>query len=582
MHNQEPINNTIYSLSVSLQKPSKNQGNTFPGMKRFHSHNYYEIIYNSSETENTTLSFPEKSYSLTPNTFALIPRDAKHLLPESFSGERILIQMTDDYAKSVFDFLKLDINEFFKTKIRIYSDIQIQNLKKVIFEILAEFQSTTNISENGTLSFLMAQFIMLLNQSIPQASYTDIAYSGITAVQISEYLKTNYSEEITLDILADKYYVDKFIMSKNFKATTGITIMNFLTQIRLNHAKEYLEDTKLSISEIAKAVGYTSAHYLSIVFKKNMGISPSNYRLKYRNPNKTSDDVLGIDLGGTNLKVGVINKKNEIIYKETVPTENSSVESVVNQLIGKCKEVIKKYPVMQIGIAVPSTVKEGWVNTSNLPLKNTNLHKMLQAHFNIPVKLANDANCATIGECVAGTGQTTDNFLMITLGTGIGGGIIINKKLYTGKNAAGEFGMMSIDYNGEEFAPGLYGCWERYASTSALLRMAEDAANDNKDSVLYKLFSENNKLSGNLFFEALDQNCAVASKVFDIYLKNLYVGIKNLISIFDPNMVILAGGITHVGDKLLLPLLNKYKFAVPIKISELKNDAGIIGAARIQ
>lgn len=581
MHKQEPINNTIYPFSISVQKKAKNQHSSFSGAKRFHSHNYYEIIYINSPENNAVISFPEKSYQLTANTFILIPPNTKHLLPEACIGEQITIQMTDDYIKHIFDFLKLDITDFFQTRIRTYSNLQIQTLQKVMLEISSEYDNNINYNENGKLAFLTAQFITLLQQSVSQETNLNIISHGITPIQIAEYLKNNYSEEISLDMLSKKYYVDKFIMAKDFKAVTGMTIIDFLTQIRLNHAKEYLENTKLSISDIAEAVGYTSAHYLSIVFKKKLGISPSDYRQNNSDQNKISENVLGIDLGGTNLKLGVINKKNEIIYHENIPTETSSTEKLVNQLITKCKAIIKKYPVNQIGIAVPGGVYGEYVNTSNLPLKKVKLHQMLQPHFKIPIKIANDANCATIGECVAGAGSNVNNFLMVTIGTGIGGGIIINKKLYKGRNNAGEFGMMSIDHTGIEYEPGRYGIWEKYASTSALLKMAEAEAKNNPESLLFSIYKKQNCIDCNTFFKAIDQKCPCALKIFDTYLKSLYVGLKNLIDVFDPEMIILAGGITNVGDKLLSPLLNKYDFSIPIKISKLKNDAGMIGAARI-
>lgn len=331
---------------------------------------------------------------------------------------------------------------------------------------------------------------------------------------------------------------------------------------------------------ILKAVGCKIVYFFSLLKKTTE--NRIDYIIKQGGSKKDDGLVLGIDLGGTNLKLGVVNVKNEIIYSETVPTENTSANSLIDQIISKCKEIIKGYPIIQIGLAIPGAVYGGYVDTPNLPLKNINIYKILQQHFKMPIKLENDANCATIGECVAGIGKTADNFLMITLGTGIGGGIIINKKLYKGRNEAGEFGRMSIDFKGEEHEDGRCGVWEKYASTSALIFMATQAAKEAHDSILYELYKKNNSLDGKLFFEAVDKKCKVALKVFDTYLKYLSVGITNLIDLFDPDVIILAGGITNVGDKLLLPLLDKYKFNVPIKISNLKNDAGIIGAARIE
>ena len=298
-----------------------------------------------------------------------------------------------------------------------------------------------------------------------------------------------------------------------------------------------------------------------------------------------SEDMLGVDIGGTDIKFGVVNSDNEIIYREKIAACTDSKDALIDSITEKCREISKKYPVAGIGFGIPGCINNGYADTTNLPLKNVPLKAILKSRFDIPVYILNDANCAAIGEYAAGTGKDAESFIMITLGTGIGGGIIIGSKLFCGRGNAGEFGQMSIKYDGAPHECGMHGCWEDYASVSALIKSAEEAALKNTDSILYKIYSENKKLDGKMFFDALDSGCKTAQAVFDKYLEYLSAGINNLIQVFDPEMIVISGGITNAGNKLLQPLTaltDKYDFAVPIYLSELKNDAGVIGAARIK
>lgn len=298
-----------------------------------------------------------------------------------------------------------------------------------------------------------------------------------------------------------------------------------------------------------------------------------------------SSDVLGVDIGGTDIKFGVVNNKNEIIYHDRISANSESLSKLVECLVNKCNEIINKYPVESIGFGIPGGIKNGYADTENLPIKNIKFGEMLKDYFDIPIYVLNDANCATIGECVAGIGKNASNFLMITLGTGIGGGIVANRKLFIGQGNAGEFGQMSIKCDGAENEDGICGTWESYASVSALITMATNVAKNSTHSILYKLYAENGELNGKLFFDAVDSGCKTAEAVLYEYIKYLSTGIINLIQIFDPEMIVISGGITNVGERLLKPLtefMQKYSFAVPIHFSRLKNDAGVIGAARIK
>ena len=172
---------------------------------------------------------------------------------------------------------------------------------------------------------------------------------------------------------------------------------------------------------------------------------------------------------------------------------------------------------------------------------------------------------------------------MITLGTGIGGGIIVDDRIYQGCGCAGEIGHMSIEMNGIPCGCGKRGCWEKYASAQALVTSAEKAADENPESILARLKAENGgRLSGRLIAAALKDGCAEAERVIDTYATYLANGIDSLSAIFDPDMFILSGGITNMGSLLLDPVKKHLKTEIPVEISVLKNDAGIIGAAMLQ
>ena len=241
---------------------------------------------------------------------------------------------------------------------------------------------------------------------------------------------------------------------------------------------------------------------------------------------------------------------------------------------------MQEYYISGVGIGTPGIIRDGKVNAVNIPFKDLDLNAAVEKRLNVPVKVSNDANCAALGEAICGSGNAARNLIMVSLGTGIGGGIIINNKIYEGKGSAGEIGHFSIDMNGRECPCGMKGCFEQYASAAALVSSAEKAAAQNVDSVLYRLYSDNkNKLNGKLFFKAVADGCDVAKSVLDKYIKYLSVGLSGIISIFDPDMIVLSGGITNVGDALLTPLKAAVHSDTEITVSKLKGDAGTIGAA---
>jgi len=289
---------------------------------------------------------------------------------------------------------------------------------------------------------------------------------------------------------------------------------------------------------------------------------------------------IGVDVGGTDIKFGVIDDDHNVIERYSIPTPfEATADELCNVIGDKCIEIAKAYAINGIGMGVPGVIREGLVSSVNLKFDKYPLAKKLEKYTGLGVELTNDANCAALGEAFAGAGKDADNILLITLGTGIGGGIILGDRVYEGNGCAGEIGHMIIETNGRECPCGLKGCFEQYASTSALIKDATKAANENPDSLLAGLLKENGKLNGVLILGAVKDGCPVANKVFDQYTTWLANGIDGLINIFDPDMVVISGGISNAGEALTNPIQKKIHFSVPVKCSKLKNDAGIIGAS---
>ncbi|MBR6728532.1 MAG: ROK family protein [Clostridia bacterium] len=292
--------------------------------------------------------------------------------------------------------------------------------------------------------------------------------------------------------------------------------------------------------------------------------------------------ILGVDIGGTDIKFGVVDESYTIIEKLKIPTvKDEGAERIIQDIIKTALAFKERYPIQKIGIGTPGTVdyeKGICIRSANLPYKNTQMVAPIEAATGLSVSIANDASCAVCGELYAGSGRTYKNLVMVTLGTGVGGGIIIDNKPYFGsRGGAGEFGHLIIDRNGLPCRCGQTGCWEAYASVSALISQTEEAAKAHPASKLAEL--SRSGVSGRTVFEAKKAGCPVAEKVLDTYLDYLATGITSLIRIFQPEAVVLGGAVTNEGETLLAPLKEKVTLPAEVIISSLKNDAGLVGAA---
>lgn len=309
---------------------------------------------------------------------------------------------------------------------------------------------------------------------------------------------------------------------------------------------------------------------------------------------------IGVDLGGTNIVVGVINEENKIIAKASRKTNSPRpAEGIFDDMADAIKEAMEQAQitfkdVISVGVGTPGSVNKGdelidFAN--NLAFDNVPAYALLRERIGFDkVYFDNDANCAALGEAVAGCGKGVKNFVMITLGTGVGSGIIANGRLVTGLNyAAGEMGHMVISYDGVPCNCGRKGCWESYSSATALIVQTKNAMRKNADSLMWEL-TENDlgKVTGKTAFDAARKGDAAAKAVVNTYMSYLAVGIGNVVNIFQPDIVCVGGGVGNEKENLLAPvrkLVATERYSVHAKkqtqllCAVLGNDAGIIGAA---
>lgn len=308
---------------------------------------------------------------------------------------------------------------------------------------------------------------------------------------------------------------------------------------------------------------------------------------------------IGIDLGGMSVKYGLVDGNNEIIKRHVITT-NAQIpaEDFVKEMCNAVYTLLEgsEYTLSDItgiGIGSPGVINisEGIVvYSTNLGWKNVKLVELFEKEFNLPIGIANDADAAALGEATAGAAKGCDNAVLLTLGTGVGSGVIMNGKVFQGPlNGGCELGHMTIEAHGIRCTCGNVGCLEAYASATALMRMGREAAQANPDSMLSKKAAGNlDSIKGKLIFDCKDEGDEVAMKVVDSYLHYLGVGVATVINTFRPEIVILGGGVSAQKEKLTNEIQERLKTLVfgsdicetsKVVTSTLGNDAGIIGAA---
>lgn len=264
---------------------------------------------------------------------------------------------------------------------------------------------------------------------------------------------------------------------------------------------------------------------------------------------------IGIDLGGTNIVASVVDSKYKILGTGKTPTATPrSADEIFDDIAAVCREAMDKAGVSieqisSIGLGTPGTVNDDGVIefANNLGFENVPAREMIRARLgDVPVYVANDANCAALGEAYAGCGNGSKNFVAVTLGTGVGSGIIIDGKIVTGVNCAGgECGHMVINVDGEQCTCGRKGCWEAYESATALIRQTKAAMEKYPDSVMHKIAEEEGKVSGRTAFDAMRKGDIGGIEVVNNYIKYVSCGLINLVNALQPEIICIGGGICN-------------------------------------
>ena len=313
---------------------------------------------------------------------------------------------------------------------------------------------------------------------------------------------------------------------------------------------------------------------------------------------KTEKYAVGVDLGGTNIKIGIVSDKGKLVKSISIKTEaDCGPKNVIANIIKGVETILakNKLKIQGIGIGCPGVVsiKKGIVeNAPNLPgWKNVKLGPIIKEKFGYKVHLENDANAAAIGELMFGAGKKFDSFVMVTLGTGVGGGIVFNKKIFRGEfGAAGEIGHISIDVNGPKCNCGSTGCIEAYAGNSYLKEQIRSELKDYPDSKVWKLIENDlSKVSPRIIQAASEKKDAYAKFVIERMGKQLGAALASLSNLLDISTFIIGGGVAGFGEPLLdsarktiservLLSLRSRVLVIPAK---LQNEAGIKGASSL-
>ncbi|MBZ4664407.1 MAG: glucokinase [Caloramator sp.] len=309
---------------------------------------------------------------------------------------------------------------------------------------------------------------------------------------------------------------------------------------------------------------------------------------------------IGIDLGGTNIAAGLVDESGKILYTKSTPTLAArGYKDVISDMNRLVKEIIEeskveKNEIKAIGIGIPGLAdKDGNVIFCvNLGWENIPLRKMMEEELNIPVFIDNDATVAALAEYEFGAMKGCQSGVLLTLGTGVGGGIVLNGEVYSGAHGVGsEIGHMIIGENFYNCNCGKNGCFETFASSTAIIRYAQKLIKEgNTDTKILELAEGDlEKINAKIIFDCAKEGDRVAKMAVDRLVKYLVIGIFNIVNFMDPEVIALGGGVSNAGEYLLNLVRQEYeknKFfktlpAAKIELAKFKNDAGILGAAML-
>lgn len=308
---------------------------------------------------------------------------------------------------------------------------------------------------------------------------------------------------------------------------------------------------------------------------------------------------IGIDIGGMSIKIGLVDDNGNILKKSVIKTTGSvddivyNIAEQINEILASCN--IEEKDLLGIGVGCPGAVssKEGVIDyMPNLSWSNVPLVDLLKKFFNTKIVISNDANVAALAEAKYGVSKDVDNSIMFTLGTGVGGGIIIDRKLYEGLGSKGaELGHVTLFLGGKPCSCGRNGCVECYVSATALIGQTKEAMIDDPNSLMWGLVDNNiENVNGETAFKGEKLGDLTAKKVVDNYIMYLSESMMNMFNVFRPDMFVIGGGISNQGESLIEKIRDyceKFDYGYKkaprplIKIAKFKNDAGIIGASAL-
>ena len=309
---------------------------------------------------------------------------------------------------------------------------------------------------------------------------------------------------------------------------------------------------------------------------------------------------IGIDVGGTTAKAGVVDEAGQILYKSSCKTGiERDFEDIAADMAELCRHIVRESghemaEVAAVGVGIPGeqSPKTGLVAfCNNLGWVDVPLMQRLRDALGLPVYVDNDANVAALAESAFGASRDVKSSILITLGTGVGGGIVRDQRIHTGAHGVGgEIGHMVVVVDGEPCNCGHRGCWEKYASATAIIRMGRALMEEKPDCALARqLGGDAAQLNAKAVLDLAKAGDADCMGIFETYVKYLCVGLANLINIYDPDMIVLGGGVAYAGDFLLDAVraaLGDYVYCpalswARVELARLGNDAGIIGAAML-
>lgn len=305
---------------------------------------------------------------------------------------------------------------------------------------------------------------------------------------------------------------------------------------------------------------------------------------------------LGVDLGGTYTAAGIVNERGALLIKDSIPTDKRNPRAVCDCIAQLAEALparagIPGSELVRVGVGSPGIVCNGVVvYASNLEFENTPLQSMLEDRLDMPVRLQNDGNAAAFGELAAGAGRGFASLVALTIGTGVGSGIVLDSKIHSGFNGgAGELGHTVIVANGRTCSCGKAGCLEAYCSATALKAITREVMAGDKNSLLWTLCGGSpDKVSARTAFEAMRGGDPAGRGIVEDFLFHLSLGVSNAINLIQPEVFCIGGGVSKEGDAIILPLrelvrgqtyMKREDMRPRICAAKLGNDAGIIGAA---